>query len=140
MNKNYEAILDLPHPISTTHPQMPLEKRAAQFAPFAALTGLEALYAEQRRQTQAEIYPDESAVAAVDRQLGLILRHISRRPRVQLYVFYPDKRKHGGDFRSISGEAVRVDPLSQTLTLASGEKVKFCRILRLETDMEETDE
>lgn len=140
MNKNYEMILELPHPISTAHPQMPPEKRAAQFAPFAALTGLDEMLAEQRRQTQAEIFPDEGEIAAVDRQLRLILRHISERPRVRLCVFYPDKRKCGGDFHTFSGEAVRIDPLGKTLTLASGERVEFCRILRLESDMEDTDE
>ncbi len=140
MNKNYERILRLPRPISTAHPQMSPEKRAAQFAPFAALTGLDALLAEQRRQTQAEIFPDEGEIAAVDRQLRLIQRNISRRPRVRLCVFCPDGRKRGGTYRTFSGEVVRVDPLSETLTLADGERVEFCRILRLESDMEETDE
>lgn len=140
MNKNYETILHLPHPISTAHPQMPPEKRAAQFAPFAALTGLEELFAEQRRQTQTEIFPDEGEIAAVDRQLRLIQRDISRRPRVRLCVFYPDERKRGGTFRTFSDAVVRIDPLSETLTLAGGERVEFCRILRLESDMENADE
>ncbi len=53
MNSNYDDIINMPRPVSKKHPPMPLENRAAQFAPFAALTGYDKAIDEVNKQINA---------------------------------------------------------------------------------------
>ena len=78
----YDDIINLPHHVSGTHPQMPVEDRAAQFAPFAALTGYGAAIKETERYTEKRIQPDEESVEILNRRLEFIREHISEKPEV----------------------------------------------------------
>ena len=71
--KGYEDIINLPHHVSPTRPQMPMSDRAAQFAPFAALTGYDAAIKETGRQTDVRIELDEEALTALDMKYQLLM-------------------------------------------------------------------
>lgn len=131
MDKKYEAIIDLPHHISPTHPRMSLSQRAAQFAPFAALTGYDAVLAETARQTEAEVLLEDSEVAQINRRLCWVKENLGKMPKVEIRMFCPDGRKSGGRYRTLSGKVVKIDEYSQKLRLESGEWVEFKRIVQL---------
>ena len=78
-----------PTHVSGTHPQMPVEDRAAQFAPFAALTGYGAAIKETERYTEKRIQPDEESVEILNRRLEFIREHISEKPEVTVTYFSP---------------------------------------------------
>lgn len=131
MDKKYDRILNMPHPTSTARPRMSLSRRAAQFAPFAALTGFEAMIGETARQTEAAIFLDEGEIAAIDRCLRQLKVEIGRQPRVFVRVFCPDGKKSGGSFLSRRESVVKIDETLQEMTLKSGEIIQFQNIVQL---------
>ena len=116
--KVYADIIDLPHPVSERHPPMPRHKRAAQFSPFAALTGYEDLIAESARATEPAPVFDEAALEELDRKLALLCSLLPKQPAVTVTVFCPDARKAGGVYRTFSGALIAIDLRARTLTLA----------------------
>ncbi len=130
-NMKYEQIIDLPHHVSATRAQMPCTQRAAQFAPFAALTGLDRMLAEKARHTEGKIELTEGEVAAINDALCRLKENLGKMPMVRLHLFYPDGQKEGGSYRMISGRIVKIDEYRQMLWLDSGEKVEFEQIVKL---------
>lgn len=137
MDEKYEKIMDLPRPISENRAKMPRIRRAAQFAPFAALSGYDRVLAESTRQTQPEIFPDEGEVAAIDSRLRWIKDNLNKNPAVKMKVFCPDGRKSGGSFSQIRGKVVKIDEYSRKLWLETGISVHFCRIIQLFVEEDE---
>lgn len=131
MEKKYEAIIDLPRHISATRPTMSLSRRAAQFAPFAALTGYDGVLAETARQTEGETELAEEEKAVIDRRLGWLKAHLEAAPSVTVKVFRPDDRKAGGSYRTIHSRAVKIDEYWQKMQLESGEMIEFRNIVEL---------
>ena len=101
----YEDIINLPHPVSKRHKPMPVEDRAAQFAPFAALTGHQAAIEEAARVTDVRMELDEEMKEQLSVKLQKIVSEPGRRIRIVYYV--PDGRKSGGSFNRIQ-EAARI--------------------------------
>ena len=93
---NYDDIIDLPHHVSETHPPMSRADRAAQFSPFAALTGYDAAVRETARMTERRIELDEGVKAELNARLNCILEHLSEHPQVSITYFMPDEKKSGG--------------------------------------------
>ena len=93
MSGKYDDIIDLPHPTSQNHPRMSLHDRAAQFSPFAALTGHHAAITETGRLTDRRIELDESEIARVDAELQHLQELLPGRPTVSITYFVPDERK-----------------------------------------------
>lgn len=131
MDKKYEKIINMPHHVSSNRAQMPLSQRAAQFAPFAALTGYGDVLAETARQTERQIDLTEGEVAAIDEKLRWLKENLDNLPAVELRVFSPDKRKEGGSYHTVFGRIVKIDEYRQMLWLDTGEKVKFEQIMKL---------
>lgn len=129
---NYEDIINLPHPVSKTHPQMPVEDRAAQFAPFAALTGYDAAIQETGRLTEDQIVLDENERAALDRKLKEILQSGSSNPKVRIRYFQKDMRKTGGAYMTMEKEVKRLDAYGKALVFTDGTSVLLENILELE--------
>ena len=96
MSGKYGDIINLPHPTSLNHPRMSLHDRAAQFSPFAALTGHHTAIAETGRLTDQRIELDESEIARVDAALQHLQELLPERPTVSITYFVPDERKSGG--------------------------------------------
>ncbi len=96
MQGPYDDIIKLPHPSSRTHPRMSRRNRAAQFAPFAALTGYNASLQEAGRTTEPEPELDEDRKVLMDRQLCWLEAHLPDHPAVRISYFQPDPSKSGG--------------------------------------------
>ena len=103
MSNAYDDLLNLPHHTSTVQPAMPIQNRAAQFAPFAALVGYDALIRETARLTDQKVELDESVKAELNEKLRLLLERLPQRPEVTITYFQPDSKKAGGAYRTTNG-------------------------------------
>ena len=115
---NYDDILHLPHPTSKTHRRMSRQDRAAQFSPFAALTGYEAVVKETARLTEKRPVLTEDEVAELDARLRLAMELDAE---VTVTWFQPDKRKAGGAYVTTTGRLKKIDDLEGVLILLGGE-------------------
>ena len=127
MTGKYDAILHLPHHVSKKHPPMPMADRAAQFAPFAALTGYDAAIRENARLTQERI-----VLAALDRRFRLLQEHLEEQPEVRLTRFRPDERKSGGAYETVSGIVKQIDSIARRIRLLDGTDIPMDDILTLD--------
>ena len=112
MNNRYDEIINLPHHVSKTRPQMPMSDRAAQFAPFAALTGYDSAIKETGRLTDEKIELDEEALTALDMKYQLLMDAFDDAPEVTITFFQPDERKAGGKYASQVGVPALARPSS----------------------------
>ncbi|GAB6105136.1 hypothetical protein JCM17039_18900 [Blautia glucerasea] len=104
---------------------MPVLDRAAQFAPFAALTGYGEAVKETARLTERRIQPDEETLDILNRRLEFIKKHISEQPEVSVCFFRPDPRKDGGAYVTVSGTVKKLDEFRHRLVLADETEIPF---------------
>ena len=123
MKCKYDEIMGLPHHVSKTRPQMPMSDRAAQFAPFAALTGYESAIKETGRLTDERIELDEEALTALDRKYQLLIEALDDAPEVTITYFQPDERKAGGQYVSATGTVKKVDTFGRRIILQDGTRI-----------------
>ena len=123
MNNRYDEIMELPHHVSKTRPQMPMSDRAAQFAPFAALTGYDSAIKETGRLTDERIALDEEALTALDRKYQLLMDTLDDAPEVTIIYFQPDERKAGGQYVSATGTVKKVDTFGRRILLQDGTRI-----------------
>ena len=119
----YDDIIHLPHHVSRIHPQMSMEDRAAQFSPFAALTGYDAAIAETARLTDQRVELDEYERQALNEKLQFISEHLNEHPKVSITCFVPDARKEGGQYRTVTARLQRVDAYARLLVLTDGTRI-----------------
>lgn len=131
MDTRYARIINMPHHTSLNRPRMSLSRRAAQFAPFAALTGYDGVIRETARQTEAAVTLDEEEILAIDRCLRQLKEEIALQPGVCVRFFRPDERKSGGSFEIRHDKVVKIDEMLQEMTLQGGESIQFRHILQL---------
>ena len=136
----YEDIFHLPHPVSGTHPQMSMHDRAAQFSPFAALSGYEEAVEEEARLTEEKILLDEYEKQRIDEKLQKIRDDLQERgkeekPRISVTYFLPDQRKAGGAYVTVTGQVKKMDTYKQQLLLTDGSAIPFQEIVELEGDL-----
>ncbi|MEE1063047.1 MAG: hypothetical protein UH071_05215, partial [Paludibacteraceae bacterium] len=98
MTDNYDDIINLPHHVSKTHPQMTMYQRAAQFAPFAALVGHDAMISETARLTDEEVEMEDEAVKILNRRMAYLNVRMQDHPVVTITYFIHDKKKSGGEY------------------------------------------
>ena len=120
MAENYEDIINLPHHISKKHRPMPREARAAQFAPFAALTGYESDVNEAARYTGKRRELGEYETERLNRRINEIRDGIHGNTEVIITYFKPDEKKAGGEYLNSGGRVRKIDDYGRTLTLTSG--------------------
>lgn len=135
MNRNYDDILALPHPVSNTHPPMPLIDRAAQFSPFAALTGFDAAVLEAARLTERRPELDDSRKEQLNACLQMLKQHIRERPQAEICYFLPDERKAGGSFVTVSGRVKKVDDLACRVIMADGRGIPMVDIIGIDSEL-----
>ena len=128
----YEEILHLPHHASPVRPHMPMSDRAAQFSPFAALTGYDAAVKEAARLTDRRIELDDDEKAVLDARLSLLQENLSLSPEATLTYFRPDTQKSGGVYLSVTGKVKKIDTVSKCLILQDGTKISASDILKIE--------
>ena len=129
MSGNYDDIIALPHPEPRTHPRMSLHDRAAQFSPFAALTGHSAAIAETGRLTDSRVTLDESEMARVDAALQRLRELLSQEPVASITYFVPDERKAGGSYQTVTGAVRRIDTVNGVLLLTDQRAIPIPDIL-----------
>lgn len=125
----YDDIINLPHHRSDTHPHMSMHDRAAQFAPFAALTGHSAVIRETARLTSERIFLDDYAVEQINARLCEMAEHSDGEKEYQITVFVPDMHKDGGAYVTVRGGVRAVDPIAHTLTMTDGRRIDFADIV-----------
>lgn len=135
MKKAYEDIICLSRPVSKAHVPMSLLDRAAQFSPFAALSGYEDALAETARLTEAPIELDVDAKADLNEKLVCLQTHIAQSPQVTVTYFEPDIWKAGGAYVTVTDAIRRLNSLEKWLLLDNGTKIFFGDILALESPL-----
>ncbi|MBQ5328346.1 MAG: hypothetical protein J6J15_04085 [Oscillospiraceae bacterium] len=108
----YDDVINRQHPTSKKHPRMSNMNRAAQFAPFAALTGYEESIEETARLTDRRIELSEYEIEELNAKLNFIQKHIKERPEVTITYFQPDERKEGGAYITATGKVRRIDEVN----------------------------
>lgn len=139
MSPSYEDMIDLPHPTSARHPRMPRISRAAQFSPFAALTGHEAAITETARLTEQKMELTEDAKAELDQKQKILLEHIAEQPEIAVTWFRPDERKEGGEYITAVGSVKRIDTVQRILYLTNGYQISLDDIFEIQTEWVGTD-
>lgn len=134
MTGPYDDIISLPHPTSAKHPRMPLSDRAAQFSPFAALSGHGAAIAETARLTDRRIELDEDTKAVLDLKQQILADKIAELPEISVIWFCPDKKKDGGRYVTTVGQLKKVDDIERVLRLADGTTIPLDDVLELRSD------
>lgn len=131
----YDAIINLPHPTSKKHPRMSMLNRAAQFSPFAALTGYDAAVKETARLTEQRVELDEYSKAALDERLRIIQEHLSETPQVTITFFQPDSRKAGGAYLSVTGCIKKIDTYEKCVVMMDKQKIPIEEIFEIESEL-----
>ena len=131
----YQKIIGLPHHVSKTRPQMPMSDRAAQFAPFAALTGYDSAIKETGRLTDERIELDEEALTALDRKYQLLIEALDDAPEVTITYFQPDERKAGGKYVSAVGAVKKIDDFERRITMRDGTRIPTDDVLSIDGEL-----
>ena len=131
----YDEIIKLPHHVSKTRPQMPMSDRAAQFAPFAALTGYDSAIKETGRLTGKKIELDEEALTALNMRYQLLMDALDEEPEVEITYFKPDERKAGGEYVSVIGAVKKVDDFERLITMQDGTKIPMDDVLSIDGEL-----
>lgn len=127
----YEDIIHLSRPVSQNHPPMPRADRAAQFSPFAALTGYDAVIRETARLTGEKTELGEQELEELNQKLRKLLEHIRERPEVDITYFQPDVHKAGGAYRTLRGRVRKVNEYEQYVLMEDGRKLSFENIAEI---------
>ncbi|MBQ4628101.1 MAG: hypothetical protein IJB44_03380 [Clostridia bacterium] len=135
MNGKYDDIIDLPHHVSPTRPQMPIADRAAQFSPFAALTGYDDEIKETARLTDDMIEMNEEALNMLNMKFQMLIDRLNDKPKVIFTYFQPDERKDGGAFLTIEGVVKKVDVFERIVILQDGTKLQMDNVLDIDGEI-----
>ncbi len=129
----YDDIINLPHHVSESHPPMDITDRAAQFSPFAALTGYEAAIAETARRTVKKKVLGETETEILNRKMNILKKKLPFRPEVEITYFLPDKRKDGGEYVTKKGYLKKIDEYKREIILEGEEPIPLEDILTAES-------
>lgn len=128
----YDDMLDMPHHVSPTRPRMSRLDRAAQFAPFAALTGFGAAITEADRMPERRIEPGEAETAELAEKLRILEARQDEQPEISVTYFIPDARKDGGRYDTAQGRLRRLRPAEYALTFTDGRAFDIDDIIMIE--------
>lgn len=135
ISHKYDDIINLPHHVSKKHPQMSLHDRAAQFSPFAALTGHKAAINETARLTDEKQILSEDVIAKLNEQLNLIKENIGTNQTVTITYFVPDDKKSGGAYISYTGVVKKIDEYNRTVVLTDKTVIPIEQISEMQSDI-----
>lgn len=135
ISHKYDDIINLPHHVSKKHPQMQLHDRAAQFSPFAALTGHKAAINETARLTDEKQILSEDVIAKLNEQLNLIKENIGTNQTVTITYFVPDDKKSGGAYISHTGVVKKIDEYNHTVILTDKTVIPIEQISEMQSDI-----
>lgn len=131
----YEDIINLPHHVSTKRPQMSMLDRAAQFSPFAALTGYDAAIKETGRLTDEKIEMDEASLNMLNMKFQLLVEALGDEHEVSFTYFKPDEMKAGGAYVTATGIVKKVDDYERLITMVDGAKIPMDDVYSIESEI-----
>ena len=140
MTHDYDDIINLPHYEPKHHPRMSMWNRAAQFAPFAALTGYDAAIRESGRFTDGWVGLSESGNEEMNRKMELIVSMLPEHPSVAIKYFVPDEHKAGGSYQTYTGNVRRIDEYEQMMVMTDGKKIELGMISNITITDNESNE
>ena len=128
----YDDIIDHPHYRSVKRPHMSTTDRAAQFSPFAALTGYDDAVEEAARLTSGRIELDESEKEVINERLSFIRDSLPDSPPVDITYYVQDERKSGGAYITATGRVQRIDPVTRAVRMDDGHIIPIDDIFGIE--------
>ena len=131
----YDDIIELPHHVSSRHPRMAPLDRAAQFSPFAALTGHEEAILETARLTEEFIELDEGRKEQINEKLKYLRENQAGKPEITVTYFQKDIRKNGGAYVTVRGQVKRVDEYECQVILTDGTGIAMEQIFSIEGEL-----
>ncbi len=134
-SREYADIINLPHPESKKHKRMSMRDRAAQFSPFAALTGHDAAIKETARLTDDFVDLDETMKQNLDEKLVLILEKLNERPKVTITYFLKDQRKSGGSYEIAEGWIRKVDFYERVIVMGDQARILLDCVVDIDSDI-----
>ena len=133
--KDYSDIINMPHHVSNNRPQMSMRDRAAQFAPFAALTGYGDAVRETARQTNQKIELLDEQVAILNEKILFLIEKIKDNLEITITYFIPDKKKEGGAYTTVKGIVKKIDEYNKLIILNDGREIMMDSIFDLQGDI-----
>lgn len=133
----YDDMLDMPHHVSTVHPPMSISNRAAQFAPFAALTGYDDAISETARLTDEKIELDENHKEYLNEKLQIIQQRIKEHPQVTVTYYKADERKAGGAYITVTTQIKKIENYDHTVMTDQQVKIPIEDIIDLDIGVED---
>lgn len=130
--QDYKDMLDMPHHVSGSRPQMPRANRAVQFAPFSAVVGHEAAVSEAARYTDQRKELDEMEKAVIDGQLRDIELRLHEEPMITVVYFEPDGKKTGGSYITRTGHVKKLDAYSREVVFKDEFRIAVEQIYSIE--------
>lgn len=121
----YEDIIGLSRPVSAERKRMPAIERAAQFSPFAALTGHQDAVQETERLTDRRMELTEDQKTILNEKLNFLLNNLSQNPEVTIFYFLPDEKKAGGSYVNVTGTIRKFDETGHFICLSDGTKISI---------------
>ncbi len=137
---NYDDIISLPHHESAKHPKMPALDRAAQFMPFAALTGHNAAVMETERMTDSRMELDEMKKEELNEHLQFIKEQLLQKPQISITYFLPDTQKNGGAYLTITGTVRKIEQTRHQVIMENGTVIPMDDIYEIESALFDNDE
>ena len=131
----YYDIIKLPHHVSSKRPQMPMLDRAAQFSPFAALTGYDDAIQETGRLTDEKIDLGEDEKEALNRKQQILMEKVSEHPALTVTYFVPDAKKSGGAYVTKNGNLKKIDEFERWMMLTDGTKIPLDDVADIESEL-----
>lgn len=128
----YDDILNLPHHVSNTRPHISMHDRAAQFSPFAALTGYDDTVRETARLTDEKLELTADRTTDLNQKIAFLKEHADERPEITVEYFIPDEKKSGGKYVMLSGKFRRIDEYNHNMILTSGEEIPLNDIFEID--------
>lgn len=132
---SYKDIINLPHHVSDKRRPMGRRERAAQFSPFAALTGYDAVVAESGRLTAQRIELSEDSRTVLDRKQQLLLEYLTEGPEIAITYFLPDELKEGGAYVCVKGRVKKLDCPERRIIMADGRRIPMDDIIAMDGEI-----
>ena len=133
MSEAYDDIINLSRPQSKKHTPMPMEDRAAQFLPFAALTGYDAAVSETARCTEERVELDAQEAERIGEKLAALIKRQQEQPELSLLYFVPDTRKAGGAYLRLDGRLKKITDFPRCVYLTDGSRIPIEDIVAVES-------
>ena len=131
----YQDILYHARPVSKVHPPMSKSNRAAQFSPFAALTGYDDAVRETARQTNQKIELLDEQVSILNEKILFLIEKIKDNLEITITYFIPDKKKEGGAYTTVKGIVKKIDEYNKLIIMNDGREIMMDSRFDLQGDV-----